>query len=209
MLRWALGLVIGLLLLLAAAIIFKNPLLKTIARWNIKSTTGLETSIGAFDLDFGRSRLQITRFRIYNPPGFGKAVLFDIPEIYLQFDPQEASDGKLRFKEVRFNMAEANVVRNTNGVTNLEALKDALETNGSSYSNKLAFGGIDKLVVNLGQVNYTDLKQPENNTQMHLDVKDEVVRNLQSSEDVEKWMMALLMRLTIQQALSGRLPLKQ
>jgi len=32
-------------------------------------------------------------------------------------------------------------------------------------------------------------------------VKDEIVRNLKTSEEVESWTMALLIRLTLQQAL--------
>jgi hypothetical protein len=196
---WFLGVVAFLLLLVIGAIVFKNPLLKTVARWNIKSSTGLDSSIGHFDLDLTGSRLRITGFRIYNNPAFGSSLLVDIPELYLQFDPQEASQGKLRFKEIRFNLAEANVVRNKNGITNLDALKEMVEK-GTARTNGLEFGGIDKLVLNLGQVNFTDLQQPANNTQMHLDVKDEIVRNLKTSEDVERWTMALLIRLTIQQA---------
>src|SRR5258706_5155272 len=126
-LRWIIGVLAVLLLLVIAAVVFRNPLLKTVARWNIKATTGLNSSIGGLNLDLAGSRVQITRFRIYNAPSFGNSVLFDIPEIFLQLDPQEASQGKLRFKEVRFNMAEANVVRNAKGVTNLEALKKTPE----------------------------------------------------------------------------------
>src|SRR5882672_7471699 len=119
-LRWAIGVFAVLLLFVVAAVVFKNPLLKTVTRWNIKATTGLEASIGGLDLNIGGSRLRITSFRIYNDPAFGKSVLFDIPEIYLQVDSDSASDGKLRFKEVRFNLAEVNVVRSTNGLTNLD-----------------------------------------------------------------------------------------
>jgi uncharacterized protein involved in outer membrane biogenesis len=198
-LRWIIGIVALLLLLAAGAVFFKDSLLKTITRWNIKAATGLEATIGKFNLDLGGSRLQITNFRIYNDPAFGKSALLDVPEIYLQFDPEKASQGKLHFKEVRFNLAELNVIRNTNGITNIEALKDVVERT-TMPTNGLEFGGIDKLVLNLGQLNYTDLQRPENSTQMHFDVKDEVVRDLKTSEDVENWTMALLIRLTVRQA---------
>ena len=207
-LRWIIGIVAVLLVLAVCAFAFKAPLLKSVTRWNIKSSTGLESSIGAFNVDFGASSVQITRFRLFNDPAFGKSVLFDIPEIYLELDAQTASQGKLRFKEVRFNLAEANIVKNTNGVTNLEALKEVVEKKNLS-TNGLEFAGIDKLVLNLGCVNYTDLKQPANNTQIRLDLKDEVARGLKTSEDVENWTMALLIRLAVQQAFlsKGRTPL--
>jgi hypothetical protein len=198
-LKWIIAAVAVLLLLVIGAIVFKDSLLKTITRWNIKATTGLEASIGEFKLDLSGSRLQILNFRIFNDAAFGKSALLDVPEIYLQFDPEQASHGKLHFKEVRFNLAELNVVRNTNGITNIEALRDIVEKK-TTPTNGLEFGGIDKLVLNLGLLNYTDLLRPENNTQMNFGVKDEVVRDLKTSDDIEKWTMALLIRLTVQQA---------
>src|SRR6267143_1091944 len=99
-LRWLLGILGLLLLLIVAAIVFKNPLLKTVTCWNIRRNTGLLTKIGAVDLDLAGSRLRITGFRIYNAPPFGSSVLVDIPEIYFALDAQNAARGKLHFKEV-------------------------------------------------------------------------------------------------------------
>src|SRR6185503_906199 len=104
-LRWIIGIVAVLLVLVIGAFAFKDPLLKAVTRWNIKSSTGLESSIGAFNVDFAASSVQITSFRLFNDPAFGKSVLLDIPEIYMELDGQEAAQGKLRFKEVRFNLA--------------------------------------------------------------------------------------------------------
>jgi len=74
---------------------------------------------------------------------------------------------------------------------------------GRPHTNALEFAGIDKLVVSLGKVNFIDLQQPQNSTQLDLGVKDEVVRNLKTSEDLENWATALVIRLMIQQSLSG------
>jgi len=206
-LRWIVGIAAVLLLLVALAILFRNPLLKTITCWNIHKSTGLHTSMGGFDLDVAGSRLHITRFRIYNSAVFGGSLLVDIPEVYLEADPQEAAKGRLRFKEVRFNLAEANVVRDTNGITNIESLKKKVEatsrTSGRSHTNGFEFAGIDKLTVTLGKLNFTDLQQPENSANVELGIKDEVVRNIKTEEDLQNWAMALVLRLAIQQSLSG------
>ena len=207
LLRWLVGLLALLLLLIAGTILFRNPLLRSVASWNISRNTGLPTAIGSFDLDFANSRLRITRLRIYNAPAFGSSVLVDIPEIYLAIDPQDAARGKLHFKEVRFALAEANMVQSTNGLTNVEALKQTLEKKagkaGRPHTNGLEFAGIDKLVVSLGKVNFLDLQQPRNNTQLDLGANEEVVRNLKTTEDLENWATALMIRLMIQQSLSG------
>jgi hypothetical protein len=206
-LRWLVGILALLMLLIVAAAVFRNPLLKGITCWNISRNTGLRTKIGAVDLDLAGSRLRITGFRIYNTPPFGNSVLVDIPEIYFALDAQDAARGKLHFKEVRFALAEANVVQTTNGLTNLEALKQTLEKKaakaGRLHTNGLEFAGVDKLVVSLGKVNFVDLQQPQNSTYLDLGVKDEVVRNLKTSEDLENWATALVIRVLIQQSLSG------
>jgi hypothetical protein len=106
------------------------------------------------------------------------------------------------------NLREVNVVQNTNGVTNLELLQKALETNISKsvhlHLMTMEFGGVDRLVVSLGKVNFTDLGNPANNAQIDLGVKEEVAKNLKSEEELQNWATALLLRLTIQQSLSGR-----
>ncbi len=207
LLRWIVGIVAALLLLVAVAILFKNPLLRTIICWNIHKSTGLQTSMGGFDLDLAGSHVHITQFRIYNSAVFGGSVLVDIPEVYLAADPQEAAKGRLRFNEVRLNLAEANVVRDTNGVTNIEALKKKVEetsrTSGRSHTNGFEFAGIDKLTVTLGKLNFTDLLQPANSAEVELGIKDEVARNIKTEEDLQNWAMALAIRLAIQQSLNG------
>jgi len=207
LLKWVAAIVAVLLLLVAAAIVFKNPLLKTITCWNLKSATGMKTTIAGFDLDFGSSSLQITSLRIHNGARFGGGIFVDIPEIVCQVDPRQATQGKVAFKEVRFNFAECNVVRNAKGITNLEEMKQAVEKHVKksrrSHTNAFEFGGIEKLVVSLGKVNFTDLQQPENNTQIDLGIKEETAHNLKTEEELESWTMALLIRLAIQQSFNA------
>src|SRR5436305_14108330 len=96
-LRWIIGIMAVLLLLVAAAFLFRNSLLKAITCRNIKGNTGLETTMGGFDLDLGKSSLQITQFRIYNAPAFGGSVLVDIPEVFCEIDTRETARGKIHF----------------------------------------------------------------------------------------------------------------
>jgi hypothetical protein len=202
-LKWVICLLGVLIALLVLAVIFKNPILKLATCWNVKSSTGLKANIGKFDLDFGRSQLAISNFQIFNSPSFGNSLMLDIPEIYLAFEPQEAANGKIRFKEIRFNMQELHVVQNTNGITNLELLQKTLETNsvkkGHVHLKTIEFGGVDKMVVNLGKVKFTDLGNSTNNVVMNLGVTNAVAQNLKSEEEMQNWATALVLRLAIQQ----------
>src|SRR5260221_11743517 len=149
-LRWLVAALALLVILIATAIIFKNPILKTLTCRKIKANTGLEATIGGFEFDFANFQLRMSNFRIYNAAGFGGSTLVEIPEIFFAIDSSDAAKGKVRFKEIRFNLAEANVVQDTNGVTNIDALKQAVEskskqsTRSGSHTNGFEFGGIDK-----------------------------------------------------------------
>jgi uncharacterized protein involved in outer membrane biogenesis len=202
-LKWVIGLLVALIALLVLAIIFKSPILKMAICSTVKSSTGLKANIGQFDLDLGRSQLAISNFQIFNSPAFGNSILLDIPEIYLALESQDAASGKIRFKEIRFNMQELHVVQNTNGVTNLELLQKTFETNsakkGQAHVKTIEFGGVDKIVVNLGKVKFTDLGNSANNVEMNLGVTNATALNLKSEEEMQNWATALLLRLAIQQ----------
>jgi hypothetical protein len=202
-LKWVIGLLGVLIALLVFAVIFKNPILKLAMCWNVKSSTGLNANIGKFDLDLGRSQLAISNFQIFNSPSFGNSVMLDIPEIYLALESHDAANGKIRFKEIRLNMQELHVVQNTNGITNLELLQKTIETNsakkGHVHVKTIEFGGVDKIVVNLGKVKFTDLGNSANNVEMNLGVTNAVAQNLKSEEEMQNWATALLLRLAIQQ----------
>ena len=141
--RWLLALAALALALIVAAIVFKNPLLKTVTCWNIKRNTGLPTQIGAVDLDLARSRLRITSFRIYNAPPFGTAVLVDIPEIYLRemgaarvayfpgdidrsfWEVLDPDHGRILANTVRWALNEPEIPPNTGNVMRLCAATGA------------------------------------------------------------------------------------
>ena len=202
-LKWVICLLGVLIALLLLAIIFKNPILKLAVCSTVKSSTGLKANIGKFDLDVGRSQLAISNFQIFNSPSFGDSLMLDIPEIYLAVESQDAASGKIRFKEIRFTMQELHVVQNTNGVTNFELLQKTLETNsankGHAHVKTIEFGGVDKIVVNLGKVKFTDLGNSANNIEINLGVTNAVAQNLKSEEEMQNWATALLLRLAIQQ----------
>src|SRR5260221_5147051 len=105
-LRWLVAGLALLVALIATAIIFKNPLLKTLTCWNIKANTGLEATIGGFELDFANSQLRISNFRIHNSAAFGGSALVEIPEIFCAVDSSDAAKGKVPFKEIRLNLAQ-------------------------------------------------------------------------------------------------------
>jgi hypothetical protein len=130
--------------------------------------------------------------KVENPPSFGSGTLLRLPELHAVMDRTEAAAGKLHFKELRCNLAELNVVRDTNGRVNLSGL---------TWTSALAFAGIDKLDLTLGKVNFTDLGQPQNRATIDLGIRGEVVTNLHTSADVTNWASGMLWRIALQEML--------
>jgi hypothetical protein len=208
--RWLFRLVITAVVLVVAMLLLKDTLLKAWAEWRIHRRTGLEVTIRKFEVGLLTPTFTIEGFRLYNPPQFGGSVLFDIPEVHLEYDPAQAVLGKVRLKLLRFNLQELNVVKNRAGETNLFSVlarSKAAEAGpaGSSKDNTgLDFSGIDRFYLSLGTLKFTDQQQPTNSWQRVIGWKDYEVKNIQTSEDARNW--ATLLALQILVAPSRPLP---
>jgi uncharacterized protein involved in outer membrane biogenesis len=211
-LRWVAGVFICLLLLALALVLSRDRIFKSIAERRIRAETGLEAKIGYLKTGLGSATIALKDLRIYNPPEFGSSVLMDAPELYAELDAEQAASGKLRFKVLRFHLAEVNVVKDKQGRLNLEAIQTSLNThaptNGAAKSTPKAkrfeFAGIEKLHLTLGNVNYRDQQQPKNNRQFSLGVQNELVENLKTEEELETWMTAFLVRVAVQEYVKAR-----
>lgn len=207
-LAWVIGVLLLLLLFAGSALLFKDPILKALAEHRIRRQTGLETRIGKLQVGLRSSTMAIEEFVVRNSPQFGGSALFNIPELYLELDPEQTARGKLGFKEIRLQLSELNVVKDTNGLLNLEALQRSLTaqapapaTAGGTNAPGPAwhFGGIQKLTVSLGRLSMLDLQQPRNNQVIELGITNEVVLEIKSEEDFKSWLASLLLRILLEQ----------
>ncbi len=128
----------------------------------IQRRTGWETSVGAVTLGLGDGSLRIQELRIRNPANFGGGLFLDLPELYLAYDAQAAATNALRFREVRLNLAELQVVVDARGRTNVAELQSALGALDSTSTNarvgSVQFAGIDTLILTVGRVVFRDLR---------------------------------------------------
>jgi hypothetical protein len=122
----------------------------------------------------------------------------------VELDPEQASQGLLHFKELRFNLSEVNIVKNKEGKLNLDYMQEALEkadvlgkTNSLGMDYK--FGGIDRMSVTVRSINYTDLQQPANSYKTDLAIQNEEVKGIKSEEELNKWAVSLMTKVALQQ----------
>jgi uncharacterized protein involved in outer membrane biogenesis len=207
-LRWlivALACLLGAVVLL---ILFREPILIAIVERRIESQSGLKASIGGLEVGVGRAAVTVKDFRILNPPEFGGGALLHMPELHLEVDPQQAAEGRVVLKQLRLRLAEVNLVRGRDGTLNLEALQKAALARtstapGRAQDRRFEFGGIARMTLSLGQIAYTDLRQPANNRRLRLDLQDEVAENLKTVEDLNNWLWALAFRILVWEWMGG------
>ncbi len=194
--RWAFRLLLLAIVLVVALLLLKDTLLKSWAEWRIRSQTGLSTTIRKFEVGLLAPTFTMEGLRIYNPPEFGGAVLLDIPEVQFEYDSRQAFQGKLHLKTLRFSLKELNIVRNSQGKTNLFVMLkqppgSGAAKPGTSGGRRLDFGGIDRLYLTVGTVRYTDQMQPANSWQRDVNWKDREFNNIRTAEDARNWSLLL------------------
>ena len=202
--RWAIGVLAGVLVLLAALVLMRDVILKAVVERSIEEETGLRVEIGELTTTLGSGALRVRNLKLYNSPEFGGKLMASVPELVVDLDAALAADGKLHFRELKLNFAELNVVRNAAGRLNLDGvekrIRERLHKRRKKHGEKFEFkfAGIERMELTMGQVSYTDLKHPRRALAINLAVADEAVTDLRTTEDLEKWASALVFRILLQ-----------
>lgn len=205
---WVLISLCGAFLLLVAGILyFKDSILRTVTEYNVRRETGMETKIGDFQLGLTSTSLLMKDFQIINPKEFGGSPFFQVPEVYVELDPEKAAQGLLHFKELRFNLAEVNIVKNKDGKLNLDYIQEALEKSEvfrkrkkkSPKEEDFKFEAIDRMFLTVRSIKYTDLQEPANSYKTDLGIQNEEVKNIKSEEELNTWAVGMMTKVALQQ----------
>jgi len=212
--KWAFRLLILFVVLVVAAVLLMDTVFKAVAEHRIKDQTGLDVKIGKFEISFLNRKVVMENFVLYNSAEFGGSPMINLPELYVEADPEALQSRKLHLKMVSFNLDEINYVESQNGKNNFMDLMTRLEERkkleeekkkGRKIDTDVEFDGIDTLNLTLGKFSYTNLKNPAKSQQFELDIKNEVLTGLKSEEDFEKKLVPLLSR-NISTIISSLLP---
>jgi len=123
-------------------------------------TTGLKLEIGQLKVSIPKSFVSIRDMKVLNPEKFEDRTMLTMPEIYIDYDPAPLLKKEVRLKEVRIDLKEFMVVKNSKGETNLEHVKGLGKTTDEKKEDKKSSGGpdirIDELSLKIGKVIYKD-----------------------------------------------------
>ena len=116
------GIIVFLLVLVLIIAVGKNMIAKTAVTTGVKVATGLKMNMDKLDIGIIKTLLSIEGLVLYNPSDFEEKVMVDLPEIYVDYDLGAFFKKKVHLREVRLNLKEFIVVRNKQGVLNLDSL---------------------------------------------------------------------------------------
>ncbi|MDD4980802.1 MAG: hypothetical protein PHC54_06025 [Candidatus Omnitrophica bacterium] len=89
------------------------------------SVTGAPTRVGGLSLSIIRQSIRISNFRMYNPRGFPKDILADIPKVHVVCNLGALATGKIHLKQLDLDIKEIGMVKNKEGKLNVDSLKIA------------------------------------------------------------------------------------
>src|SRR5712671_3808479 len=120
--RWALYLFIIFVVLVVAAVLLFDTMVRSFAEHNLRSQTGMDVKIGRFSVGFFSPTVTVENLKLYNTAEFGGGEFIDLPELHLVYDRAAFRTGKLHLNLVRLNLAEIHLVENKEGRRNFDAL---------------------------------------------------------------------------------------
>ena len=195
------GLLLLLILLLAAgavAVWKRDQIFAVLAERKIKAMTGMEASVGRLETRFLDCAMTLENVVVVNPPDFGGSPLIDLKELYFQGYADDLAAERLRFKEVRLNISEINLVESKDGRTNIAdvfgILQNGIPEPEKDSEKEIPFLGIDRLELTFGKVKFTSLREPARNTEFNVGLKNEVLTNVTSMTNLNALMFKVLFR---------------
>ena len=207
--RWALYLFILLMVLVVAAILSKDAIVKQIVQSRFRSATGMDATIGKMDIGLLTPTIAIEDIKIYNPPGFGGSLFLSLPEIYVDYDRDALRARKLHLNLVRINLAEMDIIQDRNGRTNIQSIGEKTQAAAAAkkQSSALTFTGLDTLNVTLQKLRLWSLDSPAQVREMPFGISNEVFTNLITGEDFRRMAVMLAGRSSAAAAPSSSAPI--
>ncbi|MCP5004802.1 MAG: hypothetical protein GY941_12805 [Planctomycetes bacterium] len=149
---------------IAALFLSRNFLVKASLSRGTKALTGLKLEIKSMDIGLFSTLLGIDELQLFNPEGFVDELMMDLPEIYVDYDLGSFLKGRAHLQEVRLDLREFFVIKNKEGVLNIDSLrvvKDTKEKKEEKVEEKkekreMPELQIDLLKLKIGKVVYKD-----------------------------------------------------
>ena len=152
--RKKIGILILVVVLLFMFCLARDLFIKSLIGTVAAGVTGAPTSIGGLSLSVIRQTVKISDFKMYNPKGFPRGILVDIPRINVACNLGALITGKIHFRQLDLEIKEIGMVKNKEGKLNIDSLKIAEDKSGKEEKKpaKQMAMQIDTLGLGMGRV---------------------------------------------------------
>lgn len=103
--------------------IIKDQIIKSVITVAATQVLGSPVHINGFSLGIFKQSVKISGFKIYNPKGFPRGILVDLPKINVVYDLRALLKQKLHLSFVEIELKEMGLVKNSNGQLNVDSLE--------------------------------------------------------------------------------------
>ena len=150
--------VVAIAVVLIGFSVIKNGLTQAVLSGALSKAAHVPVHIGSTHVGLASTTIDLKNIKVGNPRSFPEKLMVDAPEIYISFDLPGFFKGLAHFREVKLNLKEIVVIKNTNGDLNINALKPSKEQK-KTQSGEAPKLKIDKLSLTIGRVVFKDYSQ--------------------------------------------------
>jgi uncharacterized protein involved in outer membrane biogenesis len=108
---------------LFALSVIKDLIIRSIVTLVASGVTGTEVNIGGFSLGIITRSVRISGFKMYNPQGFPRGLIVDLPRVNVDYNLLPLLMGKLHLRMVDIELKELGLEKNQQGELNVDSLK--------------------------------------------------------------------------------------
>jgi uncharacterized protein involved in outer membrane biogenesis len=191
--KWTFRLIVLLVVMAVVLILSLDAIVKAVVVQQVRAATGMEAEIGTLDVGLLSPVFSMRDLKVYNSAEYGGTPFVNMPELFVEYDRWALLKLKLHITLLRLNLAEVNVVRSDTGKTNVVNGVPRIPPRQRADLARW-FGGIDVLNLSLGKAKYVDLKNPQANRQVTLNMKNAIFKNLKTVQDVQGALFLLSLR---------------
>ncbi len=189
--------------ILLGLIFAKDYFVKTVIEAGASNVLGTPVKVDRLSLGVLKPSIRLKGLKIYNPKGFPPGALIDVTGVAVEYDLPAMMKGELHFPLIVFDLNEMVVVKNQDGVLNVDALKvsqkeEKPQEPKKEKEEKPLKMRIDVLTLNVGRVVFKDCSKGGEPTVQAYDVhlKDKTYKNIKSAQEIAALVMVEAMKPT-------------
>jgi len=139
--------------------IFKDQVIRIAVTSVAGKVMGTSVKISGLSLNIFTQAVRIKGLQIYNPPGYPKGIMVDLPQIFVDIDLPAIFKKKLHLETASMHLKEIRLVKGKDGKLNVDTLKPVEKSEKKEIEPKAAEDmplQIDEVNLEMGRVIFTD-----------------------------------------------------